>query len=38
MVETYSFGEYAIVYNGQIYNTKELRNTLKENGFPCRSF
>lgn len=33
MVETYSFGEYAIVYNGQIYNTKELRNTLKENGF-----
>ena len=25
MIEKYSFGEYVIVYNGQIYNTKELR-------------
>lgn len=33
MTETYSFGEYVIVYNGQIYNTKELRKTLEENGF-----
>ncbi len=33
MLETYSFGEYVIVYNGQIYNTKELRSTLEENGF-----
>lgn len=33
MIETYSFGEYVIVYNGQIYNTKELRKTLEENGF-----
>ncbi len=33
MIETYSFGEYVIVYNGQIYNTKELHDTLKENGF-----
>jgi len=33
MIEKYSFGEYAIVYNGQIYNTKELRETLLENGF-----
>ena len=24
MIETYSYGEYVIVYNGQIYNTKEL--------------
>jgi len=24
---------YTIVYNGQIYNTKELRVTLQENGF-----
>ena len=24
---------YIIVYNGQIYNTKELRQTLEENGF-----
>lgn len=33
MIEKYSYGEYAIVYNGQIYNTKELRKTLLENGF-----
>jgi len=33
MIETYSYGEYVIVYNGQIYNTKELRKTLIENGF-----
>lgn len=33
MIEKYSFGEYVIVYNGQIYNTDELRNTLIENGF-----
>ena len=33
MIERYSLGEYVIVYNGQIYNTKELRNTLLENGF-----
>lgn len=33
MIEKYSFGEYAIVYNGQIYNTKELKKTLLESGF-----
>ncbi len=33
MTETYSFGEYTIVYNGQIYNTKELREILEKNGF-----
>lgn len=33
MVEKYSFGEYAIVYNGQLYNTDELRKTLEENNF-----
>lgn len=33
MIEKYSFGEYVIVYNGQIYNTKELKNTLKINNF-----
>ena len=33
MVEKYSYGEFAICYNGQIYNTKELRKTLEENGF-----
>ena len=33
MIEQYSFGDYAIVYNGQIYNTKELKETLIQNGF-----
>jgi asparagine synthase (glutamine-hydrolysing) len=33
MVEKYSYGDFIICYNGQIYNTKELRETLKENGF-----
>ena len=38
MVEKYSFGEFAIVYNGQIYNAKELRKTLEENGFTFESY
>lgn len=33
MINTYQENEYVIVYNGQIYNTKELRKTLEENGF-----
>ena len=33
MIEKYSFGEYVMVYNGQIYNTKELAEILTENGF-----
>ena len=33
MKEAYSFGEYTIVYNGQIYNTKELKQELEENNF-----
>lgn len=33
MIETYSYGEYVICYNGQIYNTKELRKILEKNGF-----
>ena len=37
MVEKYTYGEYVIVYNGQIYNTKELSETLKENGFTLNS-
>ena len=37
MIETFSFGEFAIVYNGQIYNTKELKKTLEENGFTFKS-
>ena len=38
MIKKYSFGEYAIVYNGQIYNAKELRETLKENGFEFNTY
>ena len=35
MVQKTSIGEYVIVYNGQIYNTKELKKTLsKPNPFP----
>lgn len=33
MKETYSFGNFVICYNGQIYNTKELKKDLEENGF-----
>ena len=31
MIQTYSLGEYVIVYNGQIYNTEELKKELLEN-------
>lgn len=37
MIEKYSFGEFTIVYNGQIYNTKELKKILEENGFIINS-
>ena len=37
MIEKFSYGEYVIVYNGQIYNTKELRKILEENGFHFNS-
>ena len=33
MIQKYSLGEYVIIYNGQIYNTKELKEVLLENGF-----
>ena len=33
MLEHFSDNEFCIVYNGQIYNTKELKSTLEENGF-----
>ena len=33
MIEKYSFGTYVIVYNGQIYNTKELKKVLLEHNF-----
>ena len=33
MIEKCSYGDFVICYNGQIYNTKELRKTLIENGF-----
>ena len=38
MVEQLSENEYVIVYNGQIYNTKELRQTLEENGFTFKGY
>ena len=31
MTEVYSFGEYTICYNGQIYNTKELKKIVESN-------
>lgn len=37
MIETYSFGQYVLVYNGQIYNCKELKDVLLENGFSISS-
>ena len=37
MIEKFSFGEYAIIYNGQIYNTQELKETLRENGFEFKT-
>ena len=33
MIEHKSYGDYIICYNGQIYNTNEIRETLIENGF-----
>ena len=38
MIEKSSYGEFVISYNGQIYNTKELRKTLEENGFTFNSY
>ena len=37
MMEKYSYGEYVIIYNGQIYNTDELKNTLEKNNFTFSS-
>ena len=37
MIEKFSYGNYVIVYNGQIYNTKELRKTLERNGSTFKS-
>ena len=37
MIERYSFGEYVICYNGQIYNTEELKKILQENNFIINS-
>ena len=38
MSSTYQGNAYSIVYNGQIYNTKELRKTLEENDFEFASY
>ena len=37
MIYLHEGNEYVIVYNGQIYNKKELKNTLEENGFDINS-
>ncbi len=37
MKETYEDKEYCIVYNGELYNTKELKNRLKMLGYRFRS-
>lgn len=38
MIEKYSFGEYVIVYNGQIYNREELREILSKNKFTFNGY
>ena len=38
MTFKYNDNTYIIVYNGQIYNTKELRQALKENNIPLESY
>lgn len=37
MIEHYSYGDYIICYNGQLYNTKDLKNILIENGFEIKT-
>lgn len=37
MIESFSENEYCLVYNGQLYNTNELRHTLEEHGFSFSS-
>ena len=38
MIAKYSFGEYVIVYNGQIYNTDELKKKLDEKNVLLNSY
>lgn len=38
MVARYEYTDYVIVYNGQIYNTKELRETLEKKGFEFEGY
>lgn len=38
MIQNHSYGDFVICYNGQIYNTKELRKTLEENGFTFQGY
>lgn len=38
MIETFSYGEYVICHNGQIYNSKELKDTLEKNGFTFKGY
>ena len=38
MIERHSDGDFIIVYNGQLYNTSELKETLSENGYYFNSY
>lgn len=38
MTAFYNNCKYTIVYNGQLYNTKDLRNELIENGFSFKTY
>lgn len=38
MISKYSFGEYVIVYNGQIYNTDELKEMLDKENVELNSY
>lgn len=38
MIEKHSFGEYVITYNGQIYNSDELKQELSNNGFSFNTY
>ena len=38
MTAMFNNNTYTIVYNGQLYNTSDLRNELQENGFAFNSY
>lgn len=38
MIRAENGGEYVVVYNGELYNTEELRAELKNNGYSFKSY